>query len=214
MSKVLVEVHKFYEVLCNPMTKMDLNENDFVLLKLKFGEELGRVKNFLEIEEEIKGVILKKADKNDILKYLQMKEKEEEYYKRFVNFIFDQFDQEIDNIFPIACHYSFDEKRLIFYAISNKKIDLTDVQKELAKILDKKILIILLPPREAMGKIGGYGNCGRKRCCATFLKEPSYVNLRTVRIQGLKEKKEKITGFCGRLLCCLEFEKERYEKSA
>ncbi len=208
MSKVLVEVHKFYEIPCQPVEEMAIKENDFVLVKLKFGEDFGRVKNFLEDEEEVIGVIFKKADKNDILKYYELKEKENFYYQKFVNFVFDKGI----NIFPLACHYSFDEKRLVFYAISNKKVDLLSAQKELGKILNKKTFIILLPPRAAMSKIGGYGPCGRKFCCATFLKEPPHVKLRTVRLQGLEEKKEKITGFCGRLLCCLEFERERYER--
>ncbi|MEO0097340.1 MAG: regulatory iron-sulfur-containing complex subunit RicT [candidate division WOR-3 bacterium] len=209
MSKVLVEIHKFYEVFCNPIDEMNFKEGDFVLLKLKFGEELGRVKSFLENEEEVKGVILRKADQKDILKYLQIREKEREYYKRFVNFL---YDKGMNNVIPIACYYSFDEKRLICYAISNKKIDLTSIQKEFGKLIGKRAFFILLPPRETMAKIGGYGPCGRRLCCATFLKEPPHVQLRTVRIQGLEEKREKITGFCGRLLCCLEFEKERYEK--
>jgi len=209
VSKILVEVHRFYDVLCNPVSEMEIKEGDFVLIKLKFGEELGKVKNFSEDEEEVKGVILKKADHKDILKYFQVKEKEKEYYKRFVNFI---FEKGIINLTPLAVHYSFDEKRLICYAISNKKMDLTSFQKEFGKIIGKKTFFILLPPREAMAKIGGYGPCGRKLCCATFLKEPLHVELRTVRIQGLEEKREKITGFCGRLLCCLEYERERYEK--
>jgi cell fate regulator YaaT (PSP1 superfamily) len=208
MSKVLVEIHKFYEILCQPVEEMTLKANDFVLVKLKFGEDFGRVKNFLEDGEEVAGIIFKKADKNDILKYYEIKEKENFYYQKFVNFVFDKGI----NIFPLACHYSFDEKRLVFYAISNKKVDLLSKQKELGKILNKKTFIILLPPRAAMGKIGGYGPCGRKFCCATFLKEPPPVKLRTVRLQGLEGKKEKITGFCGRLLCCLEFERERYER--
>lgn len=209
MSKILVEIHRFYEIFCNPVAEIDIKEGDFVLVKLKFGEDLGRIKNFLESEEEIKGVILKKADQKDILKYFEIKEREKDYYKRFVNFL---FDKEMNSIIPIACHCSFDEKRLICYAISNKKIDLTSFQKEFGKMVGKRTFFILLPAREAMAKIGGYGPCGRKLCCATFLKELPHVKLRTVRLQGLEEKREKITGFCGRLLCCLEFEKERYEK--
>ncbi|MCS7250608.1 MAG: hypothetical protein N2323_05050 [candidate division WOR-3 bacterium] len=209
MNTVLVTIHKFYEVLCNPATEIEIKEGDFVLIKLKFGEELGMIKNFLESEEEIKGVILKKADQKDILKYFGIKEKEKNYYKRFVNFI---FEKGINNLTPIACHYSFDEKRLICYAISNKKMDLTSFQKEFGKMVGKRTFFILLPARETMAKIGGYGPCGRRFCCATFLKELPHVKLRTVRLQGLEEKREKITGFCGRLLCCLEFEKERYEK--
>lgn len=209
MNKILVEIHRFYEIFCNPVAEMAIEEGEFVVVKLKFGEEIGRVKNFLDSEEEIKGVILKKADQRDILKYFDIKEKERDYYKKFVNFI---FERGMNSLVPLACHYSFDEKRLICYAISNKKIDLTSFQKEFGKLVGKRTLFILLPPREAMAKIGDYGPCGRKFCCATFLKDLPHVQLRTVRLQGLEEKREKITGFCGRLLCCLEFEKERYEK--
>lgn len=209
MSKILVEIHKFYEIFCNPVEELKIKDGDFVLLKLKFGEEIGRVKGFEENEEEVKGVILRKADQQDILKYFQIKEQEKEYYKKFVNFI---FDKGIGGLTPLSVHYSFDEKRLICYAISNKKMNLINFQKEFGKLVRRMVFFILLPPREAMAKIGGYGPCGRKLCCATFLKELPHVKLRTVRIQGLEEKREKITGFCGRLFCCLEYEKERYEK--
>jgi cell fate regulator YaaT (PSP1 superfamily) len=58
--------------------------------------------------------------------------------------------------------------------------------------------------------VGGYGRCGRRLCCASFIREFDPVSIRMAKDQDLPLDPMKISGVCGRLLCCLVYEHAQY----
>jgi cell fate regulator YaaT (PSP1 superfamily) len=60
--------------------------------------------------------------------------------------------------------------------------------------------------------IGGCGPCGRKLCCASFLKDFEPVTIKMAKLQKLPLNPAKISGLCGRLMCCLGYENVCYRE--
>jgi len=54
--------------------------------------------------------------------------------------------------------------------------------------------------------------CGRRLCCATFLKDFEPVTLKMAKDQNLPLTPSKISGACGRLMCCLAYELDYYKE--
>ena len=59
--------------------------------------------------------------------------------------------------------------------------------------------------------IGGFGICGRKLCCSTYLGNFEPVSIKMAKEQNLSLNPTKISGTCSRLMCCLKYEQEAYE---
>ncbi len=68
--------------------------------------------------------------------------------------------------------------------------------------------------RVIASKIGGIGVCGRKLCCASWLKNAQdlHVNLRMARKQNVSLTPENINGYCCHMKCCLSFEASEEDK--
>jgi cell fate regulator YaaT (PSP1 superfamily) len=66
--------------------------------------------------------------------------------------------------------------------------------------------------RDEAKLFGGIGPCGRKLCCATFLKSFEPVSIKMAKEEGLPLNPPKISGICGRLMCCLSYEYETYKQ--
>jgi cell fate regulator YaaT (PSP1 superfamily) len=66
--------------------------------------------------------------------------------------------------------------------------------------------------RDEAKRMGGYGCCGRKLCCTTFLKEFEPITTQSAKEQNLPLNPQKLSGLCGRLLCCILYEHEFYQQ--
>lgn len=58
--------------------------------------------------------------------------------------------------------------------------------------------------------LDGYGRCGRRLCCSSWLTEFHSVSIKMAKNQNLPLAPSEISGLCGRLLCCLAYENELY----
>lgn len=110
----------------------------------------------------------------------------------------------------------FDGARTIFYykVEENKKITrgTRDLEKDLSRILQTRVEMKQVTPRDEARLLGGLGPCGKALCCATWLTRPKHVTVKMVKEQGLQLSPTKTAGICGRLMCCLGYEVENAGK--
>jgi cell fate regulator YaaT (PSP1 superfamily) len=72
--------------------------------------------------------------------------------------------------------------------------------KDLANIFKTRIELKQIGVRDEAKLLGGFGQCGRRLCCATFLKDFEPVTIRMAKEQNLPLNPTKISGLCGRLM--------------
>ncbi|MFA4858515.1 MAG: regulatory iron-sulfur-containing complex subunit RicT [Candidatus Margulisiibacteriota bacterium] len=112
----------------------------------------------------------------------------------------------------------FDGARTVYYykVEENKKIvrGTRDLEKDLSRLLQTRVEMKQVSPRDVARMLGGLGPCGKNLCCATWLTKPKHVTVKMVKEQGLQLSPTKTAGICGRLMCCLGYEIENVGKKA
>lgn len=111
----------------------------------------------------------------------------------------------------IDVEYTFDRNKVLFYFISDSRIDFRDLVKELAATFKTRIELRQVGIRDQAKIVGGLGICGRALCCASCMGDFQPVSIKMAKEQGLTLNPTKISGTCGRLMCCLKYEQEAYE---
>ena len=112
----------------------------------------------------------------------------------------------------IEAEYSFDRSRIVFYFTAEGRIDFRELIKDLASIFKARIELRQIGVRDEARFLGGVGPCGRKLCCASFLKDFEPVTIKMAKEQNLPLNPTKISGLCGRLMCCLSYEHKCYKE--
>jgi cell fate regulator YaaT (PSP1 superfamily) len=110
----------------------------------------------------------------------------------------------------LSTEYLFGNTKLLFYFISESRVDFRELVKELAKEFKIRVELRQVGVRDEAKIIGGLGNCGNTVCCRRFLHNFSIVSIKMVKEQHLALNPAKISGICGRLMCCLSYEYDTY----
>jgi len=111
----------------------------------------------------------------------------------------------------IGAKISHDNKMLTLIFTAEERVDFRDLLKDLAKKFKRQIRLRQIGPRDHASLLGGYGKCGRKQCCSSFLTNLGGITMEMARVQDITSKgASKISGNCGKLLCCLSYEFEVY----
>ena len=103
-------------------------------------------------------------------------------------------------------------ERLIFYYVSEQRVDFRDLVKGLAKRFHVRIEMRQIGIRDEAKLLADYGDCGQPVCCNTFLREMPPVSMKMAKLQKATLDPTKISGRCGRLKCCLRYEYDTYEE--
>ncbi len=185
----------------------DTKMGDYVVCEIDKGTCLGIV--LTEPSETNKtGLkkIARKTTENEINEYRALRQKERN--------VFDFCRQKIQEMgLPmklLSAEYLFGGTKLIFYFISESRVDFRELVKELAKEFKVRIELRQVGVRDEAKIIGGLGNCGNVVCCRRFLNNFSIVSIKMVKEQSLALNPSKISGICGRLMCCLAYEYNTY----
>lgn len=193
---------------------LDLKIKENVIVETEKGIQYAfTVSNVKEIDEKNIGYELQKvlrvADKTDELKYSKNIEdaqkalkKAEELAKKL----------KLEMKFTEAS-YTFDRNQLLFYYISENRVDFRELARELASIYKTRIELRQIGVRDKAKEISGIGPCGRELCCAKFLQDLDSVSISMAKNQALALNLSKINGLCGRLLCCLNYEDSLYTEN-
>lgn len=188
-------------------TPDDINVGDRVISELDKGTCLGTVMtNPLDTNKEGLRKISRKATEEELKEYQGLKEKEKH--------AFDFCKQKISDMHLsmklLSAEYLFGNTKLLFYFISESRVDFRELVKELAKEFKIRVELRQVGVRDEAKIIGGLGNCGNTVCCRRFLHNFSIVSIKMVKEQHLALNPAKISGICGRLMCCLSYEYDTY----
>lgn len=185
----------------------DIKTGDFIVSELDKGTCLGTViSEPADTTKEGLKKIGRKATEQEVKDHHALKEKEQ--------YSFDFCKKKIQEMaLPmklLSTEYLFGGTKLLFYFISENRVDFRELVKELAKEFKIRIELRQVGVRDEAKIIGGLGNCGNTICCRKFLNNFSIVSIKMVKEQSLALNPSKISGICGRLMCCLAYEYETY----
>lgn len=197
-------------IYSNPVG-ISLKTGDNVIVEAERGEDvgiviaLGRVVSLKEVDTEPKK-LMRMATDEDIEKLKANRSEEEK--------AFDACKEKITkhnlNMKLVDVEYQFDRNKLTFYFTSDQRVDFRQLVRDLAAKYKTRIELRQIGVRDEAKRIGGYGTCGYKLCCATFMRNFETITTQHAKEQLLPMNPSKLSGICGRLKCCLAFEKVFY----
>lgn len=186
---------------------------DYAIVEAEKGIDLGMVNQLGSMlerkkkEGEIRNII-RKATLKDLEIYRDNRRKEFDAYQlsrtKIVNHGMDMKLVDVE--------YQFDGNKITFYFTADKRVDFRELVKDLASVYKVRIELRQIGVRDEAKRIGGFGTCGRKLCCTTFLREFEPITTQCAKEQNLPLNPQKLSGLCGRLLCCLMYERAFYRQ--
>jgi cell fate regulator YaaT (PSP1 superfamily) len=112
----------------------------------------------------------------------------------------------------VSGSYDLDGARLTLLFTSEGRIDFRDLIREVSDSVGSEVQLRQVGPRDQAKVVGGYGRCGRRLCCTSWLVAFPAISIKMAKEQDLPLNPSKISGQCGRLLCCLSYENDMYRK--
>ncbi len=188
-----------------------LRVNDLVVTQVEQGEDIGRVTrrvaDTVEFPESDRPrSILRPASKEDKSRFDQNRVNEQ-LYKREVTglvrrhgLIMKIVDAEIQH----------DGHKITFFFTADHRVDFRSLVRDLASRYRTRIELRQIGVRDEARRVDGYGICGQRQCCNTFIGDFAPITTGHAREQDLSLNPSKISGNCGRLLCCLRYEVDQY----
>ena len=194
------------------VNNLNLKNNLSVITDTERGLQFGYVKEFIDVatKEEIKNnKLIRIATKKDYQQHLSNLNEEKEALEKCKEL---SLKHEL-NIQVLDANFTFDRSQLMFRFISDTRIDFRDLAKDLARFYKTRIELRQIGIRDKAKEVSGIGPCGRKLCCASFLKDLNSVSINMAKNQNIALNPSKINGCCGRLLCCLNYEDSTYKEA-
>jgi cell fate regulator YaaT (PSP1 superfamily) len=191
--------------------QLELTTGEECLIDTENGLEVAAVLSLPRIVEtlpaDIRKVIrrLSREDRNQIT---FNQKKEEEAFRSCVEKV---EDREL-NMKLVTVEYTFSRSKLFIYYTAPERVDFRELVKDLAYIFKTRIEMCQVGVRDEAKMVGGFGCCGRRLCCVTFLKDFKPVTIDMAKEQELSLASSKISGVCGRLMCCLSYEYTFYQE--
>jgi len=112
----------------------------------------------------------------------------------------------------VDVEYQFDCNKITFFFTAEKRVDFRELVKDLAATYRTRIELRQIGVRDEAKRRDGYGICGIRQCCSSWLGDFSTITTQMARRQNLALNPQKLSGNCGRLLCCLKYEMNFYEE--
>lgn len=192
---------------------INVKNGDFVIVETERGLQLGKVVIFnVKNKESIENRknIIRLASKKDLEQHNKnVKDSIEALGK--AKSIAEKLKL---NMNIMEASFTFDRNQLLFYFLSDSRVDFRDMAKELASIYKTRIELRQIGVRDKAKEISGIGQCGRELCCSCFLNNfMDSVSINMAKNQNLSLNPNKINGQCGRLLCCLNYEDDIYTEN-
>lgn len=184
-----------------------------VVVQTDRGQELGEVlcpatdRTAMFLENPAKGPILRVALPEDSAASDRIENRKKQGFSTCREFIakrrlqMDLVDVEV----------VFGGERMVFYYLSEKRVDFRELVKDLARAFQTRIEMRQIGVRDEAKLLADYGDCGKPVCCNTHLSRMPPVSMRMAKIQKTTLDPSKISGRCGRLKCCLRYEFDTYQ---
>ena len=193
----------------------DLNpaEGSYVVVETARGQECGEVaaRRHAVADDSITAPlkpILRLANEDDMR---QLAEKRA-YMSRAMKYCQQRIEERGLPMRLVDVECGFESNKLIFYFISEVRVDFRELVKDLANAFHVRIELRQIGDRDEAKLLGGLGICGREFCCKGYLDSFQPVSIKMAKEQGLALNPAKISGTCGRLMCCLRYETPVYDE--
>jgi cell fate regulator YaaT (PSP1 superfamily) len=188
-----------------------LRSSEYVIVQAERGEDAGilrsRFDRDLELgENDRPRSILRPASDEDKKKIEQNHHDEEAAWEKAESLIKKhQLEMRLVDI-----EYQFDRNKLTFFFTADHRVDFRALVRDLAAVYRTRIELRQIGVRDEAKRLDGFGVCGLRLCCSSFLRRFEPISTQDARLQGLSLNPSKISGCCGRLLCCLKYEAGLY----
>jgi cell fate regulator YaaT (PSP1 superfamily) len=190
------------------------NRGTQVLLRTERGQEVGEVlceatpqaREWLT--EPTQGQIIRPVSFEDLQSIDRVREKEAQEFETCLKFI----GQRQLQMALVDVEHLFGGERIVFYFLSEKRVDFRELVKDLAREFQTRIEMRQIGVRDEAKLLADYGDCGKPVCCNTHMPTMPPVSMRMAKLQKSTLDPSKISGRCGRLKCCLRFEQNVYEE--
>jgi cell fate regulator YaaT (PSP1 superfamily) len=193
---------------------LPLKMGDYVIISTERGEHIGEVHQKVDpkrvdLKKKPLPQILRRATEEELERLAALRKREEEAYEACLHKI---AERELP-MKLVAVEYQFDGNKITFYFTADKRVDFRELVKDLAALYKTRIELRQIGVRDEARRIGGFGICGRKLCCTTFISDFEPITTQLAKDQHLSLSPTKISGACGRLMCCLLFEEAFYKEA-
>ena len=201
------------EVYCVVPADLALQEGDQCVVEVNRVPEFGVLQRFVQGEGmqspgETPGVVLRRATLQD-----RSRAAENAVLSKMARETCETCAKKMGlELHLIEVHYSFDRSVLRVLFSSEKHSDTRELAKKLSADLHTRVEMRQIGVRDRAAIVGGIGPCGRRLCCATWLKQFDSVNVKMAKVQRLSLNPTSIGGICARLRCCLRYEYELYRE--
>ena len=216
MGQVIeVKLGEYRPVEVVDLSDVECQRDDYVILEVDRGSEFGRVLTDANVvcrgkAEKTGGKVLRKATEGDIKQIDNNRMKAKDAVNICVRKITDRkLDMQI-----VKAEYSFDSSKIIFFFVSEGRVDFRALVKDLAKVFRVRIELKQIGVRDKAKIVGGYGVCGRALCCSSYMKDFHQLSIKMAKDQNLPLNPTRISGVCGRIKCCMAYEFSVYREYA
>ena len=203
------------------VNKLTLQVGDLVLISNSYGKDMGTVSLTGELVQfQIKRKkaekifnkfpeIIRKANKEDIIAWKEVREKEDDYMRKARIMAIDLgLKMKISD-----AEIQADGKKITFYYTADNRVDFRNLLKKWIEDFSIKVEMKQVGHRQESARLGGIGSCGRELCCSTWMTDFRSVTTKAARYQQLALNPQKLAGQCGKLKCCLNFELDQYQEA-
>jgi cell fate regulator YaaT (PSP1 superfamily) len=188
-----------------------LEAGDYCVVQADRGKECGKVVETgllasMRSERQQLGDVVRRATADDMTIYWDNASKE----SRARTFCLTRIVSRRLDMKLVDVEWQFDSTKVTFFFTADRRVDFRELVKDLASEFRTRIELRQIGVRDEAKRRDGYGSCGRRLCCSSWLPEFQPITLKMARDQQLSLSPNKISGLCGRLLCCLSYEVKQY----
>jgi cell fate regulator YaaT (PSP1 superfamily) len=185
---------------------------DVIIVEAEKGEDLGRV-NQIELPARVAAPqngglkkALRKANESDVIRHQGNKVAEQKALEACrQKVVVHSLQMKVAD-----CEYQLDGNKITFYFTAEKRVDFRELVKDLAGVYHTRIELRQIGVRDEAKRLDGYGVCGRRLCCSSWIQEFGPITTQAAKEQSLPLNPNKLAGVCGRLKCCLMYERDFY----
>ncbi len=190
-----------------------LKSSDWVVVQAERGEDIGLLRHHVAQEPDFDDIerpksILRRASQEDLIELDQKRLREKQNRDEVIEMI--AMHGLKMKVVDVDCQ--FDGNKMTVYFTADRRVDFRALVKDMAARYRTRIELRQIGVRDEARRLDGYGICGLRQCCNSFITEFQPVSTAQARLQDLPLNPTKISGNCGRLLCCLRYEVEAYEE--
>jgi cell fate regulator YaaT (PSP1 superfamily) len=212
MEVSAVKLRNSYQIYYIDAENIFIKQNSLCVVEIEHGIDIGNVVKIRNFQNDpanpITGKVIRKATDDDLSRISELESIEEKAF----GVCREKSKAKNLEMKLVSVKCLFDKTKLIFYFVSDNRIDFRELVRELAAVFRTRIEMRQIGVRDEAKIVGGYGPCGKSMCCLYQREEFEPVSIKMAKEQNLNLNSMKISGMCGRLLCCLGFEYNVYKE--